>query len=94
MTALALIALVIAFSLFALATDPHALARLCARPGAKTRRLRRAGAWGLLALAFLLTIAAHGWRFGPVLWTGLVMVAAGIVFLSLNLLPLRVRMPK
>jgi len=87
MTPLAALAAIAAFALFALSTDPHALTRLGARPSPPTRRLRRGLAWALLVLAFVFAVAGAGWVFGPVLWFGLVMFAAGATFLALNLLP-------
>lgn len=89
MIVMAFIAAIAAFALFALSTDPHAAAWLHARPGPSARRRRRIGAWALLALAFVLSVAARGWVFGPVVWTGIVMAGAGVVFLVLNLSPIK-----
>lgn len=87
MTALALLAAIAAFALFALSTDAHALTRLRSRPGPTTRRTRRAGAWALLMVTFVAIVGARGWVFGPIVWIAVVMFAAGVVFLALNLLP-------
>ena len=89
MTVVAFIAAIAAFALFALSTDPHAAAWLHARPSPLARRRRRAGAWALLAIAFALSVAARGWVFGPVIWSGIVMAGAGVVFLVLNLSPIK-----
>lgn len=91
MTLIALLLALAAFLLLALATDAHALTRLGSRPSPRIRRARRGSAWMLLALAFVLSIAARGWIFGPVLWIALVMLSAGAVFLTLNFLPPKMR---
>lgn len=51
-------------------------------------------AWAVLALSFALAVAARGWVFGPVVWAGLVMLAAGLVFLFLNFARPPERMPR
>lgn len=87
MSALALLFATAAFVLFGLATDQHHRVRLGRVPGAAAKRQMRRGAWAALALAFLASIAARGWIMGPILWSGYVMLGAGLVFLALNFLP-------
>lgn len=89
MTLLSFAAAILAFALFAVSTDAHALARLGARPSGAARRQRRIAAWVLLVLAFALATGGYGWVYGPIVWTGAIMAAAGAVFLLLNLLPRR-----
>lgn len=87
MTVIALILTTLAFALFGLATDTHHQRRLGKRPDAVTALRMRGGAWAALAMAFPLAVAAQGWVFGPILWVGLLMLGAGMVFLALNLIP-------
>ncbi|MDP1028153.1 DUF3325 domain-containing protein [Sphingomonas sp. KR1UV-12] len=89
MTLLALLLAVAALALLALATDEHHRHRFGHRPAPRTVRRLRGIAWVLLAASFPAAIAARGWVFGPVVWTGLVMLAAGLVFLALHLIPAR-----
>ncbi|HTG38022.1 DUF3325 family protein [Sphingomonas sp.] len=91
---IALILSVVAFALLGLSTDAHALARLGVRPDAPARRFRRIVTWALLAVAFVAAVLRHGWVFGPVYWSGIVMLAAGLVFLALNLLPPSLRIKR
>jgi len=87
MSGAAVLVCILAFLLFGLATEAHHRRR-CAGPlSSRRRRLLRIGAWSALAVAFVLAIAAAGWIFGPVLWTGAVMAGAAAAFLALNLLP-------
>ena len=51
------------------------------------RRLLRIGAWLSVAGAFIASVAARGWVFGPVVWFGAIMFGAGLVFLLLNFAP-------
>jgi di/tricarboxylate transporter len=85
MTALALFFAVAAFAALALATDAHHGRWLHARPSPVRKRRLRAGGWIALAASFALAVAGRGWVQGPVVWTGLIMLAAGVVFLFLNL---------
>lgn len=85
MTALAFAASLLAFALFGLADHDQGARWLRRRLPEAMRRNVRAGAWAALALGFVAAVAARGWAFGPVLWFGLVMLAAGAVFLFLNL---------
>lgn len=87
MSALGLALTIAAFALFGLATDPHHRARFGRLPRATRRRQLRLGAWSALALAFVPSVAARGWIMGPILWSGYVMLGAGLVFLALNFLP-------
>lgn len=76
-----------AFLLLGLSTAQHYQRRFGARPHADRQRLLRLIAWLLLATSFVLAFAARGPVFGPVIWVGLVIFAAGISFLSLNFIP-------
>lgn len=88
MIALALLAALAAFALLALSSDPQRRRWLGARATpTRARRVMRGTAWGSLALALALSVVARGWVFGPILWSGLVMLAAGMVFLFLNIIP-------
>lgn len=92
MTALAFLLLIAAFLLMGLAHKKHAKNRLARQPSAgEARRMRLAG-WVFMSTSFPFAIAAKGWIFGPVLWSGLVMASAGAAFLTLNLLPEQVRL--
>ncbi len=85
MTVLATLLALAAFLLFGLASDRHHEPRLGRRlPVLDARRWRLIG-WALLATALVGAIAARGWVFGPVLWTGLAMAGAAASFLWLNL---------
>ncbi|MFD1951562.1 DUF3325 domain-containing protein [Sphingomonas arantia] len=91
MILLAFIAAVVAFGLLGLATDAHHGRWLRARPSGTRKRLMRRGAWCLIAVCLLLSIAARGLVFGPVAWVGLVMLGAAVAFLVINLLVPRAR---
>lgn len=83
----ALICSLAAFALFGCATEAHHLKRFGRRPTPVRRVRMRQIAWIALILSFGLSVAARGWVFGPVVWPGLLMLAAGAVFLCLNLVP-------
>ena len=85
MTLLGLGFALIAFALFGLASDAHR-AWYGARAGAARQRMRVA-AWAALAISFAAVVAGRGWTMGPVVWLGLIMLAAGMVFLFLNFAP-------
>ncbi|MBB5709476.1 DUF3325 domain-containing protein [Sphingomonas xinjiangensis] len=87
MSALALLLITAAFALFGLATDPHHRVRFGRIPRAARKRQLRLGAWAALAFAFPLSVGARGWIMGSILWSGYVMLGAGLVFLALNFLP-------
>lgn len=88
MTMIATLSLaLIAFALLALATDDHHRHRIGHRSSAVVKRRMRIGAWTALALSFPCAILARGWIFGPVMWTAIIMLAAGAVFLGVNLIP-------
>lgn len=72
-----------------LATDEHHQRRLGRRPGIATKRRMRIAAWLLIVVAFPTALLASGGVFGPILWAGMPMLVAGIVFLALNLAPAR-----
>ncbi|KTF68931.1 MULTISPECIES: DUF3325 family protein [unclassified Sphingomonas] len=87
MSLLALLLALSGFALFALAThDLHQRWLGTRPPRRRQRRLRRA-AWAALLLALPPCLAARGLVFGPVLWSGMVMFAAAVVFLSVNFWP-------
>ena len=87
----ALVASLAAFVLLGAQSDQHRRRWLGNAPLPSTRRIYRRAAWGALALAFALAVAARGWVYGPIWWSALVMVGAGGVFLFLNLVPPRSR---
>ena len=91
MTTLAFLFSLAAFGVFGFATDDHHHRLTGRRPTPRLKARSRAAAWVMLALALVAAIAARGWVFGPVLWFGAIMVAAGLVFLALNFGPRRVR---
>lgn len=86
MTLIALILTTFGFALFAVASDRHARRFAFVPVGnALRRRWRRAG-WIALIAALAPSVAASGWVIGPILWSGLVMLGAGLVFATLNLI--------
>lgn len=85
MTLLSLFLAALGFALFASATDLHGPRFAQAALTPMKRRNRRIAAWITLAAALPPAIASGGWIFGPVLWSGLVMLGAGLVFILLNL---------
>ena len=87
MILIALSCSIVAFALFAASTDEHHQKRLGGRPTAARKLRLRIAAWIAIAACFASAVAARGWVFGPVTWFGLVMLGAGAVFLSLNLIP-------
>lgn len=87
MSLLSLLCAMAAFAVLGLATDEHHLRQFGTRASPLRKRRLRVIAWVALALSFPPAIFARGWVFGPVLWSGLVMLAAGAVFLFLNLAP-------
>ncbi len=87
MSILAALCTILAFTLFGLVADDHHHRFIGTRPSPHAKRRLRAGAWIALAAAFPPAIAASGWVFGPILWIGLTMLGAGIVFLTMNLMP-------
>jgi hypothetical protein len=87
MSLITLILAIAAFLLFALSTNEHHQRRLGKRPSAETRRRMRIAAWALVGVAFVPALIASGGVIGPILWAGTLMLAAGLVFLTLNLSP-------
>ena len=85
MTLLGLLMAVLAFGLFGLATDAHHGRWFGWRPSAARKQLMRRAAWVLIAAGFMVSVAARGSAFGPVLWFGTLMFGAAVVFLALNL---------
>lgn len=59
-------------------------------PGAALRRRMRLLGWLGLALSFAACIGASGWHIGPVLWCGVLSIAAWSVTLLLQYAPHRV----
>ncbi|MPT46936.1 MAG: DUF3325 domain-containing protein [Sphingobium sp.] len=77
----------LAFVLFGLTNDEHHRRWLGRRPD-KERKLRLKYAASLaLVAAFFVTCAGLGWVMGPVIWSGEIMLAAGLIFLSFNFAP-------
>ena len=95
MNMLTLASAVLAYSGFAakgLSIDRH-YADLHGRgkePDAATRLRLRGIGWLALALSFVACIGACGWHIGPVLWCGVLSVAAWSVTLLLQYAPRRV----
>lgn len=87
MSLITLIFAVAAFALFGLATDEHHQKRLGKRADIATKKRMRIAAWVLIVAAFPPALMASGGVFGPILWAGMLMLGAGIVFLVLNLSP-------
>lgn len=89
MSALALLLSVGAFALFGLSTHHHHRRWFGGIVTSAGEGILRRAAWLALALALATCVAARGWVMGPVLWTGMMMLGAGLVFLFLNLAPAR-----
>lgn len=87
MILLAALCALAAFAALGMAVDAHHRRWAGRRLTAAAKGLLRGAAWLALAVSFIAVIAARGWVFGPVIWTGLVMFGAGMVFLVLNLAP-------
>ncbi|MET1756312.1 DUF3325 domain-containing protein [Novosphingobium sp. RD2P27] len=87
MTVLALAATLLAFALLGLSTDAHHGRRFGRRQTPERKRRMRLAGWISLAIALVPAVASRGWVFGPVLWLGLLMLSAGVVFLFLNFAP-------
>jgi len=85
MSLLSLLCAVAAFLLFGLATDEHHQRRFGRRLDPASRRRMRVAGWLLVAAAFPPALLANGPVFGPIFWAGVLMLGAGIVFLTLNL---------
>lgn len=94
MILLSLICAIAAFALFGLAIDDHHQKRLGARPSPQRKRRLRIAAGLALAASAPFTIASRGWIFGPVVWSGEIMLGAAIVFLALNFLPAQLAMSR
>ena len=86
-----LLALTLSFSAFtalSLSMERHQYdlhGKAAASPARRTQW--RVLGWALLAVAFALCVADHGWAMGPVLWLG-AMTLAGVT-LSFGLYPYR-----
>lgn len=75
-----------AFTALSLAMEKHQ--RELQRSAARTSLWRGLG-WGLLAVAFAISVIDHGWAKGPVLWLGALTVAG--LLLAFGLYPYRPR---
>ncbi|GGI88952.1 hypothetical protein GCM10007973_26630 [Polymorphobacter multimanifer] len=84
---LCLLVVLAALALFGLADPVHHRRRFGAFGTPRRARWMRALGWVAVLVALPLAIAARGPVFGPVFWIGLLMLAAGAVWLALNLLP-------
>ena len=86
-----LLALALSFSAFtalSLSMEKHQHDLHGKAAAAPARRMQwRVLGWALLAAAFALCVADHGWAMGPVLWLG-AMTLAGVT-LSFGLYPYR-----
>lgn len=89
MSLLSLLFAVAAFLMFGLATDEHHQRSFGRRPDPAVRRRMRIAGWLSVGAAFPPALLGNGAVFGPILWVGVLMFAAGIVFLALNLSPWR-----
>lgn len=89
MTALAFLLSVAAFALFGLSSHAHHRRWFGGTITSAGKGVLRGGAWLALAFGFVAAVAASGWIFGPVLWFGMIMLGAAVVFLFLNLAPAR-----
>lgn len=73
----------LAFALLASASQP--LMRRWSLPSGKSAKRRRCFAAAfLLAASFPPAIAAQGWIFGPIAWSGAIMLGAGVVFVAIH----------
>ena len=86
MTLIAILCATLALALFGLSTDAHHQRRFGTRPQPQRQRGMRMAAWAAVAICFPLAVASHGWVFGPILFAGILMLGAGLVFLALNLI--------
>lgn len=77
----------IALLLFGLATDRHHERRFARRCPARVAGRMRVAAWAMLLLTLAAAIAGWGPVYGPIAAVGAVMLAAGAVWLALNLIP-------
>ncbi len=91
MSVVAMLLALVAFGAFGLATDAHYQRLTGQRLSASTKAPIRVAAWLTLTLSAAASVAARGWVFGPVWWLGFVMLAAGVVFLGLNLVKVRIK---
>ena len=87
MTALALGLAAAAFAMLGLASEEHHQRWYGRRPAVEVQRRLRRSAWPVFLVSFAVAVADAGWAIGPVLWCGLVMLAAGAIFLILNFTP-------
>lgn len=87
MTSLAFCVAIAAFALLGFATDAHHGRWHGSRLSPDRKQRLRTLAWLAFPVSFALTVGARGWVMGPVVWSGLVMLAAAAVFLFLNFVP-------
>ncbi|WP_019516488.1 DUF3325 family protein [Sphingomonas sp. Mn802worker] len=90
MSMVAILLAVTAFGALGLSTDRHYQRVTKQRLAASSIARVRIAAWLILTLSAAASIVAHGWAFGLVWWCGFVMLAAGSVFLTLNLADLKI----
>lgn len=72
------------FLAFGMTTRCHHEARHHAPPPAVLTRRMRMLAWALLILAALCACLDQGLIFGPVFWSGTLIIGAALAFLTLN----------
>lgn len=89
MSLLCVLVAIAAFALFGLSTDNHHNKRFTQRLTMKRSRDMRRLAWLLVVACFVLAFAAKGPIYGAVFWLGALSFGAAMVFLVLNLVPVR-----
>lgn len=87
MAYIGLIVTIVAFLLFGLTNDEHHRRLRGARPDKDVKRTLKYAAALALCLALFMLAFAYGWGMGLIIWSAETMLAAGLVFLSLNFLP-------
>ena len=91
MSVIAMLLALVAFGAFGLATDAHYQRLTGQRLPASSKAPTRVAASLMLTLSAAASVVARGWVFGPVWWLGFVMLAAGVVFLGMNLVKVRIK---
>jgi hypothetical protein len=90
MILLSLFCITVGFALFGLAMDDHHQKRLGRRPSSALKHRMRICAYIALVVSTPFAVISHGWIFGPVVWSGAIMLGAATVFVTLNFLPARI----